>query len=372
MKFGYLTYALHRSPAGIGTYTRELLSSLRFTDLNPKIFNAGETDYSKDSINLPGSGILPGLLTLGQVDIGWKANKLNLDLFHDPTGTAPLLFTHSSRVVTICDAFPFVQPHSSALLERVIYRYWLPRILPRIDSVITISQQSKSDIIHHLPLKSEKITVTPLAAGAKFRPVPSTENEPILAQHEVESPYILYVGSIEPRKNLVRLLEAYALLRDWSEEWGLVIVGARNFWKSTPVAEKVKQLKLEDCVHFTGYVPDKDLPVLYSAADLFVFPSLYEGFGLPVLEAMACGTPVVTSNSTSLPEVAGEAALLVDPYDVEAIAEAMMRVLSDPELAADLRQRGLARAKQFTWEKTARETIKVYERVLGRQILKPE
>jgi glycosyltransferase involved in cell wall biosynthesis len=135
------------------------------------------------------------------------------------------------------------------------------------------------------------------------------------------------------------------------------------------VAEKVAQLGLQEQVTFTGYVPDEDLPALYNAAELFVFPSLYEGFGLPVLEAMACGAPVVTSNTSSLPEVAGDAAILVDPYDVNAIAQAMRQVLEDPALAEALRQKGLERAKLFTWEKTARQTIAVYEKVLGEKLL---
>jgi len=145
----------------------------------------------------------------------------------------------------------------------------------------------------------------------------------------------------------------------------LVIVGAPNFWKSSPVAESVEKLGLKSCVHFTGYIPEGDLPALYNGADLFVFPSLYEGFGLPVLEAMACGTPVITSNTSSLPEVAGDAALLVDPYDVDAIAEAMRRVLTDLNLAGELRVKGLARASEFSWERTARETLAVYEKVLA-------
>jgi glycosyltransferase involved in cell wall biosynthesis len=173
---------------------------------------------------------------------------------------------------------------------------------------------------------------------------------------------------VEPRKNLLRLLEAYQEVRKWSQSWRLVIVGARNYWKSSPVAQKVKDLGLEGQVKFTGYIPDEDLPALYNGADLFCFPSLYEGFGLPVLEAMACGTPVVTANSSSLPEVAGEAALLVDPYIVTELAAAMRRVLEDPALAEDLRQKGLERVKQFTWEKTARETIAVYEKVLGEKL----
>src|SRR5262249_38222888 len=152
------------------------------------------------------------------------------------------------------------------------------------------------------------------------------EGQDTLARHNITFPYILYVGSIEVRKNLARLLEAYGRLRLWSQNWKLVIVGARK-WKFSPVFEAIQRLELEPHVHFTGYVADEDLPALYSGADLFAFPSIYEGFGLPVLEAMACGTPVITSNTSSLPEVAGDAALLVDAYDVDAIASAMRGVL---------------------------------------------
>jgi glycosyltransferase involved in cell wall biosynthesis len=141
------------------------------------------------------------------------------------------------------------------------------------------------------------------------------------------------------------------------------VVGARK-WKYSPIFETVKQLGLENHVHFMGFVPEDELPALYNGADLFVFPSLYEGFGLPVLEAMACGTPVITSNVSSLPEVAGNAALLVDPYNVDELADAMRRILSDPALAADLRARGLERAQQFSWERTAQETLAVYKHVL--------
>jgi glycosyltransferase involved in cell wall biosynthesis len=207
------------------------------------------------------------------------------------------------------------------------------------------------------------VVVVPLAAGRQFRPVEAAEAGPVLEKYGVERPYILYVGALESRKNLPRLLEAYARLRKWSARWKLVIVGARK-WKFTPIFEAVQRLGLEPHVHFTDYVADEDLPALYRGAELFAFPSLYEGFGLPVLEAMACGTPVVTSNRSSLPEVAGDAALLVDPLDVEAIAGAMQRVLADEALAAGLREIGLARAAQFTWERTARETVAVYKKAI--------
>ena len=367
---GLVVYGLNRSPAGIGTYTRELLGAIRSHGLEISELRAGSGKNSRDVIYLPGATLLPALLTLGQLEIGWFAHRHKLDLIHDPTGTAPLALASVPCIVTIHDVFPYTKPESSTTLERWVYHYWLPRILPKIQHVITVSQKSKEDILKYLPIMKENVTVTPEAANAKFRVMLEAEFAAVLDLYEVSFPYILSVGSIEPRKNLLRLLDAYAHLRDWSEKWNLVIVGARNFWKSTPVVETVEKLGLESCVHFTGYIPEEDLPALYNGADLFVFPSLYEGFGLPVLEAMACGTPVVTSDSTSLPEVAGDAALLVDPYDVEAIAEAMHQILSDPDLAAELRQRDLARAKQFTWEQTARETIKVYERVLGQEILK--
>jgi glycosyltransferase involved in cell wall biosynthesis len=264
-----------------------------------------------------------------------------------------------------------VRPETSTTLEKWIYRYWLPHILPKVEAVITISEQSRRDITKYLPVEPEKVTVTKLAASRNFLVMPDDEVIPVLKRHQISYPYILYVGSIEPRKNLLRLLEAYRQLRLWSTKWRLVIIGARNYWKSSPVMDHVAEFGLEQCVRFTGYVPDEDLPALYNGADLFVFPSLYEGFGLPVLEAMACGTPVVTSNSSSLPEVAGDAALLVDPYDVEAIAAAMVRVLADPDLAEALRQKGLRRAGEFTWERTARETIAVYEQVLANQPRNP-
>ncbi len=215
----------------------------------------------------------------------------------------------------------------------------------------------------------ERFTVIPLAAGKQFHPLTESEVKPVLERLGFKFPYILYIGSLEPRKNLLRLLEAYNQLLDWSSHWHLVIVGARNIWKSEPLEKFVGEHNLQSHIHFPGYIPDDELPALYNGADLFVFPSLYEGFGLPVLESMACGTPVVTSNTSSLPEVAGDAALLVDPYNVEEIAGAMQLILSDVEFAIDLRSRGLERAKKFTWEKTASQTIAVYEQLLRVKLL---
>ncbi|MBE9474191.1 MAG: glycosyltransferase family 4 protein, partial [Chloroflexi bacterium] len=263
--------------------------------------DVGEGFHSK---NLMGAGLLPSLLTLGQIEIGWYSRKQNLELIHDPTGSAPLLLTPIKRVVTVYDAVPWVYPDTSTVLDQLIYHLWLPRALSHVDKVLTASDHSKRDISKYLNIPMEKITVIHLAAGEHFRPLKEPVIRSALNRAGVSQPYILYVGSIEPRKNLIRLLEAYAQLRHWSTRWDLVVVGARNIWKSSPVGETTEKLKLKPFVHFTGYIPDVDLPGIYNGADLFVFPSLYEGFGLPVLEAMACGTPVITSNTSSLPEVA--------------------------------------------------------------------
>ncbi len=365
MRPGLLVYALDRSPSGIGQYTRRLLRGFAQLDCSPLVLRAGGGWQGTDVRPLPGCGRLPVLLSLGQLQIAQAARERQLDLVHDPTGVAPLALCPAKRVATIHDVFPLSIPGYSAALESLIYRVWLPWIVTRLDAVITDSRCSQRDICKHLKMPEEKVIPIPHAAGSHFHPVEESEISPVLRRYNLVQPYILYVGSVEPRKNLLRLLEAYALLRGSSPHYRLVIVGARNYWKSSPVAQAVEDKGLQDSVTFTGYVADEDLPALYSGADLFCFPSLYEGFGLPVLEAMACGTPVITSNTSSLPEVAGEAALLVDPYNLQDITAAMRQVLEEPGLAEDLRQRGLQRAAGFTWEETARRTIAVYEQVLA-------
>jgi glycosyltransferase involved in cell wall biosynthesis len=366
---GLVTYGLNRNPAGIARYARELLSALAYLGLSPLLLQSGDSVDGFHSIRLRGARLLPGLLTLGQIEIGLHSRWHGLELIHDPTGTAPLLLSTQKRVVTIHDALPFIYPDTSSTLDWLVYHYWLPYATRFVDQIVTDSSRSKSDIARFLGVQMERITVIPLAAGKQFRPLPEDEVTPVLERIGIQDHYILFVGSLEPRKNLINLLEAYTLLLNWSSEWNLVIVGARNFWKSESSKKFVEQHNLKSYVHFLGYIPDEDLPALYNGADLFVFPSLYEGFGLPVLESMACGTPVVTSNTSSLPEVAGDAAYLVDPQNVEEIADALKHVLSDVDLANDLRSRGLERAQNFTWEKTASQTIAVYEQALGRKLI---
>ncbi len=363
MRVGIIHYGLDRQIGGIGRYTTELAGALAGQGASVHPLWAGARPPGHSGASLRGGYRLPGLLTMGQAQIAAVARQLTLDVVHDPTGAMPLLLTSAARVVTIHDAIPYVFPHTSTRLDRFIYHRWLPVAVRAAGAVITDSRSAREDIMTHLPVSAERVTATPLAADRRFRPLDATEFGPVLRRYGVAQPYILYVGALEPRKNLPRLLEAYARLRRRSARWRLVIVGARK-WRSSPIFDAVQALALEPHLIFTGFVEDEHLPALYAGADLFAFPSLYEGFGLPVLEAMACGAPVVTSNTSSLPEVAGEAAVLVDPTNIEQIAEAMWLVLSQPALAAALREKGLARAAQFTWERTARETMAIYARVM--------
>ena len=362
---GLITYALERSFGGIGRYTRELICAFRAMPISLTILQAGRSNSAGRVVNLPGAGLLPGLLTFGQFQVAQVARQNQLELLHDPTGTVPLLLAQTRRVATIHDVFPFFCPKNSTALDWLIYHYWLPIAVRGLDAIITVSEHSKQDILRALPVEADKVIIIPEAASAKYRRLHPGQVQPVLVRAGIDFPYILYVGSIEPRKNLLRMLEAYAEVRKRSQKWNLVIVGARNFWKSSPVKQTIERLDLKSYVHFTGYVAEDELPALYNGASLFVFPSLYEGFGLPVLEAMACGTPVVASKCSSLPEVTGNAALLVDPFKVDEIASAITKMLTDSDLWTEYQWKGLMRATAFSWENTARQTVKVYERLLN-------
>jgi glycosyltransferase involved in cell wall biosynthesis len=241
-------------------------------------------------------------------------------------------------------------------------RYYgqIRRAVTRADAILAISQSTKNDLVDLLNVPSSKITVTHLAADPACRPVTEAARlEAVRHNYGLPDGYLLFVGTLEPRKDLPTLLRAFASLGPAAKDICLVLAG-RPGWLYEQVYDLARTLKLGDRVRFLGAVPADDLPTLYSGARLFVLPSLYEGFGMPVLEAMACGAPVVCANTSSLPEIAGDAALLVPPGDEAALAQAMATILSDGDLRRQLTQRGFARAARFSWEATARQTLAVY------------
>jgi len=252
-------------------------------------------------------------------------------------------------------------PVLKAYLDRVV-----PRSARRATHVLADSQATKDDLIELYGMPPEKITVLLSGVNPEFKPVTDTNSlRAVRQRYQIpDNPYILSIGTVQPRKNYARLITALAALGPAHEDVHLVIAGGRG-WLDSPIFRAVYDQGLEDRVHFIGFARDEDLPALYSGAACLAYPSLYEGFGFPVLEAMACATPVVTSTISSMPEVAGDAALLVDPYSVEAIAEALGRLLSDSELRETLVRRGIAQAAQFTWGRTARQLREVYDSILA-------
>ncbi|MBN1137171.1 MAG: glycosyltransferase family 4 protein [Anaerolineae bacterium] len=373
VRVGLIVYGLDRPLSGISRYTVELARAMAALEAPPELvlLAAGEIGplaglAGAGRVRLPGCRLLPGLLTLGNLILPRLAAELGLDVLHDPTGVTPFLLGagRARAVVTVHDVFAWSYPGTSTLLDTLIYRHWLPRVLPWVDAVITDSQASRADIIRYLRVEASRIHVVPLAASGSYRPASRAEIEAVRARHNLPERYVLFGGGFQKRKNLTTALHAYAQLHQMGERRPLVVVGGAN-WKQSRMPETLDRLGIDHYVVFAGYVHDADLPAVYSGADLFLFPSLYEGFGLPPLEAMACGTPVVCSNAASLPEVVGDAALLVDPRDVEGLTQAMLRVLTDAGLRQALRESGLRRAGQFSWERTARETVDVYQEVWG-------
>jgi glycosyltransferase involved in cell wall biosynthesis len=269
-------------------------------------------------------------------------------------------------VLTVHDLLFHRLPEHHKFLNRWYLNWTMPLYCRRADHIIAVSQTTRRDLIHLYHIPSDKVTVIYEAADPKFHPQSQDVVESVRARHDLPERFLFYVGTIEPRKNLTRLLHAWEPLYQAGEAPPLVIGGKRG-WLADDFFAALEASPCREAVMLTGYVPAADLPALYAAATAFTFPSVYEGFGLPPLEAMACGTPVACSNTPAIAEVVGDAALLFDPEDETAITEALRRVLNpkSTDLRADLRARGLRRASQFSWEQTARETLAVYTDLLS-------
>ncbi|MDP2660505.1 MAG: glycosyltransferase family 1 protein [Dehalococcoidia bacterium] len=284
------------------------------------------------------------------------------EIFHATDHLLPRLHRISS-VFTLHDLAFLRHPEAHLPLNRWFLRLAMPLFLRRANAVICVSQYTKGDAVRSYGLDDSKIYVIPEGVHPRFHQV---QDLGVLAatraRYHLPERFILFVSTIEPRKNLVTLWEAYRLLRSEGRTEKLVVVGQRG-WLYQPILLRLRELGLEDQVVFPGYVDDEDLPAIYSLAECFCFPSLFEGFGLAPLEAMASGCPVVCSNASSLPEVCGDAAILVPPTDVSALTSALRRLLDDPALRDDLRARGLRQSAQFTWRNAAERTLGVYRAV---------
>ena len=267
-------------------------------------------------------------------------------------------------VLTVHDLIFRRYPQHHKPLNRWYLNATLPLYCRRADHIIAVSEQTKRDVMAAYGVPADKISVIYEAADARFRPQPAEAVAEVRARYRLPDRYLLFVGTIEPRKNLGRVLAAFERLHAEGLTDALVIVGKRG-WLYDDFFARLEQSPVKRAVLFPGFVPDADLPAIYAGAQALAFPSEFEGFGLPVLEAMACGAPVVCSNSSSLPEVAGDAALRVDPADTDAITAALRRVVADADLAAELARRGVAQAARFSWQRAAAETLAVYWQLIG-------
>lgn len=307
---------------------------------------------------------VPTYQRIARGEVYWprQVTRDRLDLLHTAYYPVPRLET--PVVLTVNDVRFVHLPNTYTRSRLLFLRLFVPFALKQATRIITISQNTKDDLFRYFGVSKSKVDVAHISVGPEFHPIQdSVELERVRLKYHLPDRFILYVGHLEPRKNLNRLVQAFGRLhRQFAQH--LVILGKPSFgFQST--LKQVAQDGLAARVLFTGYVEDADMPAIYTQADLLVFPSLHEGFGMPVLEAMACGTPVVTSNGSALPEVAGEAAILVDPYDVNSIAEGITSVLSDPHSGQHLIELGFERTRLFTAKRTVAAITGAYRKALA-------
>jgi glycosyltransferase involved in cell wall biosynthesis len=296
-----------------------------------------------------------------QVALPRAARSAGVDVLHSPVYAGPLLYS-SPQIVTLHDLSFYLFPHLFPPVRRCYLQCMTRATTRRADAVIAVSESTARDAIQILGLPPERVHVIPNGVNPSLHPPSADEIAALRDRYELPERYVLYLGTLEPRKNLPTLIEAYGMARHSGIEHGLVIAGGKG-WYDEPIYEAVRVTGFEEDILLIGYVPSEHLAALYGGADLFVYPSLYEGFGLPPLEAMACGVPVLVSNVSAMPEVVGKGGVTVNPREPKQIAEAMLSLLGDEDRRRVLAEAGLERAARYSWENTARLTAALYREV---------
>ncbi len=352
---GIASYIVHLLPALAALDARNVYFALR----SPRDRTPGEAAANVRRVTV----WTPPHHRLERWTLGLEVARLQLDLLHS-TDSIPPARGARRFVVTVHDLNFLYYPQFLTAESRRYYNDQIAWAVGRADHILADSEATRNDLHRLLGVPLEKVTTVYLAADPAFRPLPAAEVERALASYGLAPGYLLFVGTLEPRKNLPGLLSAYRILLDRRQvDAPLLLVGGRG-WLYEETFQRVEKLGLAGRVRFLENVADADLPALMNGAALLATPSFYEGFGLPALEAMSCGTPVVVSNRGSLPEVVGQAAVQVDPDDPASIAAGIARLLHDAGLRARLREEGLAQAARFTWEETARQTLAVYQTLM--------
>ncbi len=351
---------------GIGIYTKALFEAMQrqgvWDEWQPKPLVFGRDTpllpcgHPDSVVKRVGVHLLAGAM-------GFRV-RCPVQLFHATDHHIPAL-RGVPVVATVMDLIPFLHPEWVSAGLRPVKNWLLKRSILSADHLITISEYSRRDLIQHFKLPAEKISVTPLGVDeVYFTPIALPARQAVLARYGLNADFFLFIGTLQPRKNIARLLDAHALLPFAVQKRHPLVIVGRNGWGVDDLLPRLQEQTQLGTLRWLDYVPRDDVFALLQSARALTFVSLYEGFGLPVLEAFAAGCAVIAANSTSIPEVAGDAALLVDPFQPIAIAAAMQKLLANDNLCAELRQKGLARAQQFTWDACARATASVYRQLL--------
>jgi glycosyltransferase involved in cell wall biosynthesis len=367
LKIGIFAPMTGRRAGGPETYDMELVRGLARIDGTNQytVYCVNDAAVGRLEVGRPNFRVhrLRPSVRFVSIPISLPLERLRrpVDLLHCTFVAPP--FPMGRTLFSLLDLSPFSHPQFYPPLIRLRLTRLFSASIRKAEAVLCISEFTRNDLLNRFNYPPDRAFVTHLGVDPRYRPV--TDLHAVYAKlqsYGIEEPYILCVGKLQARKNTTGLLRAFHLLKKQERVPHKLLFVGRKTWTSADVPPLVRELGLEKDILHTGHAPDDDLPYFYNGADALAYPSLFEGFGLPVVEAMACGTPVVTSNVTSLPEVAGDAAILVDPYNVEDIAGGLYRAVSGGAFVDEMRAKGLERARQFTWESTARKTLEAYQR----------
>lgn len=357
---------------GIGTYVYQLIYKQNQLDRNNRYYILIPTD--SDYSFIWGDDFHKTFVNNMRKDMFWEELEMKevildrkVDLYHIPhNGIGMPKEKTCPFVITLHDVIPITMPATVGPYYRKKFLSSISEILDKSDAILTVSEFSKSDICRELSIPEEKVFVSKLAAEDIYVPMDKQlARAYIKEKYGIEDSFFLYVGGFNPRKNIKSLLLAYAYIKRKLKKYHKVVILGKPGRSYDDLVALSYELKINnDCI-FPGFIPVDDMPLFYNAASVFVYPSLYEGFGLPVVESMACGTPVITSNVTSLPEVVGDGAITVPPEDYEALGDYMLKLVEDEELYEEMRRKALKRASLYSWDKTVKDTIEVYKKVCG-------